>query len=193
MRTPFVNCLAALLLAGSALLVTSSTARAEDAETTTVTAQDLTLQVPKTWKQQQVSNNLRLAQFAIPPAEGDVEPGELVVFPPFGGSVSENVKRWIDQFQPEGRSVKMTQGTATAGKYVLVDLSGTYNKPDGPPIMRKTKPAADYQMVAVMLTSEKGGNYFLKLTGPQKTVAAAIAALRKSFGADAAKEEPYEF
>lgn len=161
-------------------------------ETREVVAQDLKLQVPKTWKQQQVTSNLRLAQFAIEPVEGDEDVTEMVVFPPFGGSVAENVKRWIAQFEPEGRAVTMTQGEAEQGKYVLVDLTGTYNKPDGPPILRKTKPTPGYRMVAVMFTAKAGGNYFLKLTGPEKTVAAAIDAFRQSFGGDASKEEKYE-
>jgi len=180
--------LAAALLAVSSF----SFLQAEEPDTVTVTAQDLTLTVPKVWKQQQPSSRMRLAQFAIAPVEGEVDPTELVVFPPFGGSVPENVKRWIDQFQPAERTVKMTQGTFSGGKYVLVDLAGTYNKPDGPPVMGKTKPVAEYKMLAAMLITEKG-NYFLKLTGPAKTVDASAELFRKSFGGDASKEEPYSF
>lgn len=152
----------------------------------------LTLSVPADWKQQQPSSNLRLAQFAIPPAEGDEEPGELVVFPPFGGSVAQNVERWLNQFHREDRKVKMTKGTAKQGKYVLVDLSGTYNKPDGPPFLQRTKPTPGYRVVNVMLTPEGGGNYFLKITGPEKTIAKSVEAFRKSFGADAAQEEEFQ-
>ncbi len=178
-----------------AALITASSAsflQAAEPETVTISAQDLTLEVPKAWKQQQPSSRMRLAQFAIAPVEGELDPTELAVFPPFGGSVSENVKRWIDQFQPSGRTVKMTQGTFSDGKYVLVDLAGTYNKPDGPPVMGKTKPTPEYKMLAAMLITEKG-NYFLKLTGPAKTVDATAAAFRKSFGGDATKEEAYSF
>jgi gluconolactonase len=181
-----------MLLCLFLLVLPAISAQASEEETREVTAQDLTLKIPKSWKQQQASNNLRLAQFAIEPVEGDEEPAELAIFPPFGGTVSENVKRWIDQFQSDDRHVTMTQGDATQGKYVLVDLTGTYNKPDGPPVMRKTKPVSDYRMVAVILTSSKGGNYFLKLTGPKKTVDAALDAFRKSFGADASKETKYD-
>ncbi|WP_437229525.1 hypothetical protein SH661x_001489 [Planctomicrobium sp. SH661] len=162
-------------------------------ETKEFKAQDLTLQVPKNWTEKAATNNLRLAQFDVPAAEGDTETAELVVFPPFGGTVAENVKRWVAQFQPEGLKATFTQGKVPQGTYVLADLSGTYNKPDGPPFMRKTKPAPGYRVIAVMLTTEKEGSYFLKLTGPEKTVAAALDAFRKSFGADASKEEKYEF
>jgi len=162
-----------------------------DDETTEFKAQGLVLQIPKTWKEKPASNNLRLAQFEIPAVEGDLEPAELVVFPPFGGTISENIKRWVGQFQNEGLRADFTKGKVAQGTYVLADLSGTFNKPDGPPIMRKTKPAPDYRMLSVMLTTEKEGNYFLKLTGPEKTVKAATEAFRKSFGADSTKEEKY--
>lgn len=157
-----------------------------------VKAQDLTLSVPAAWKQQQPSSNLRLAQFVIPAAEGDEEPGELVIFPPFGGTIGQNVERWINQFQRDDRKVKMTQGTAAQGKYVLVDLTGTYNKPDGPPFLQRTKPAPGYRVVSVILTPEGGGNYFLKITGPEKTIAESVDAFRRSFGADAALEEEFK-
>ncbi len=181
------------LLCCAALAALTSATLAADEETHEVVAQDIKLNVPAKWKQQQVSNALRLAQFAIEPAEGDMEIAEMVVSGPFGGSVSENVKRWIDQFQAEGREAHMTQGESEQGKYIFVELSGTYNKPDGPPIMRKTKPAPDYRMAAVMLMSKAGGNYFLKFTGPAKTVSAGLPAFRKSFGGDASKETKFEF
>ena len=47
-------------------------------------------------------------------------------------------------------------------------------------------------MLAVMLTVENRGNYFLKLVGPAKTVAAAEAAFRNSFGAKADSEKEYK-
>ena len=165
----------------------------EAPKTREVKAQDLTLTVPESWKQQQVSSNLRLAQFSVPAVEGDADPTEVVVFPPFGGSVADNVKRWIGQFQSEERELKMVRGKASQGTYVLVDLSGTYNKPDGPPFLRKTVPAPDYRMVSVMLTPEGAGNYFLKIVGPKATVAKELDSFRKSFGGDSSSEEAFDF
>ena len=43
-------------------------------------------------------------------------------------------------------------------------------------------------MLAVVLMVKDKGNYFLKLTGPQKTVAAASEALRVAIDADLKKE-----
>ena len=46
-------------------------------------------------------------------------------------------------------------------------------------------------MVAVILMVKGKGNYFLKLTGSDKTVAQATSALRKSFEANKSKEKVY--
>lgn len=160
-------------------------------DTKEVEAGPLKLQVPGTWKQNEPSSSLRLAEFEIPAVEGDAEPGELSAFGPFGGTVEANVSRWIGQFDAEGRTVKMSQGSGTQGKYVFVDIKGTFKKPVGPPVQGRTQPTPGYQMSAVMVIIEGQGNFFLKLTGPEKTVAAAGADFRKSIGGDAEKEEPY--
>jgi gluconolactonase len=163
------------------------------AATVKVPFENFTLDVPKTWEKQQPTSRLRLGQFSIPAAEGDKEPSELAIFPPFGGSVQANVDRWIGQFEGQGREMKATQGESTQGKYVFVELTGTYKKPIGPPIAQMTESVPDYKMLGVILTLKDGGNVFLKLTGPKKTVAAVAEAYRKSFGGDASKETKYEF
>jgi gluconolactonase len=187
----------AALLAIAAL---ASTAVADDKEKdadkkpVAVKIKDITLTVPADWKRERASNRLRLAQFVIPVAKDDKETGELVVysFGGGGGGVDANIKRWISQFANEGRKAEVTKGTSAQGKYVVADISGTYNKPIGPPIRRQTKPTPGYRMLAVILTIEGKGNYFLKLTAPAKTAAAAEKALRASFGADKKKESEYE-
>lgn len=167
-------------------------AEGEKGKTVEVKAGEITLKVPANWESQPPSNNLRLAQFGIPNVEGETAETELVVFPPFGGSVSENITRWIRQFDPSGAKLKMTQGKSEVGEYYFVDVSGTYKKPDGPPFLRKTIDTPDHRMLAVMLSVKDQGNYFLKLVGPSKSVAAAEKAFRESFGAKAEEEKEYK-
>jgi hypothetical protein len=161
-------------------------------ETTEVAIDKLKFAMPKSWTQEEPSNSLRLAQFKIPAVTGDAEPAELVISPPIGGTAKQNIERWIGQFEADGRTMKMTKGTSPQGEYLFVELSGTYKKADGPPILGKTKPVAGYRMHGVMLTVKGGGNYFLKLTGPDKTVAAQGEAFRTSFGGKAADEKEYK-
>ena len=159
-------------------------------KTKKVMAKDITLNVPTTWKQSPASNNLRTAQFAIPKVEGDRDDAELVVyfFGGAGGGVNANLERWSGQFQPGGKKQKIYKGESKQGEYYLLDITGVYNKPIGPPINRQTNPTPGYQMLAVVLMVKDKGNYFLKLTGPQKTVAAASKALRVAIDADVKKE-----
>lgn len=150
----------------------------------------LKLNVPENWKQSKPSSRLRLAQFAIPKVKGDDEDGELALFNfGAGGGAKANIDRWIGQFQSAEREAKVKEGMLESGRYFFVEISGTYNKPIGPPIARQTKPAPGSRMLGVILGIEDKGIYFFKMTGPDKTVAAQVAALKKSFGADPKKEK----
>ena len=152
---------------------------------------DITLKTPANWKQSKPKSRLRLAQFSIPAAEGDKEATELAIFAfGAGGGVKANVDRWIGQFYAEGREAKTTTGKSKVGEYVFVEIGGTYKKPVGPPVLRKTEPMKDARMLGVILAVAGKGNYILKMTGPSKTVTGAAAGFRKSFGADAKNEKP---
>lgn len=171
--------------------LTSADEKAADAKTTKVTAGDITLTVPETWKKKdKPSSQLRVAEIEVPAAKEDKDNGELVVFY-FGaggaGGVNDNVTRWIGQFEEEGRKVRSFTGKSEQGKYTLVDLTGTYKKPIGPPIQMKSESKPGWRMIGVILETEKGP-YFVKLDGPTKTIAAVEADYRKSFGGDAKSE-----
>lgn len=181
------------------LCVCAGPAAAEDdAKTRDVEIDSFQLAVPESWKEVELTpaqQRFRRAQFEIPPAKGDEEPGELVIYyfgPQGGGGVDANVQRWVGQFDPSGREAKVTTGDSEQGKYVFVDVTGTYNKPIGPPIRQQTKPMPGARMLGVILNVGKGGNYFFKLTGPEKTVAQAAGNLRASFGARVDDEKDYE-
>jgi hypothetical protein len=175
--------------------IPSQIAAAEPAKTRTVQAGELKLKVPATWQEGAVpAGGFRLAQFMVPKGEGDSDNGEFVVFffqgaGGTGGGVDANVARWVNQFEPQGRKVKLTSGKCPQGDYVVVDLQGTWNKPIGPPILQKTAPTPESRVVSVILTVKDQGNYFLRLTGPKKTIAANVAALRAAFGAEDEKSE----
>ncbi len=154
------------------------------AKTKKIKAKDLSLTVPESWKQKTPGSSMRVAELEVPAAEGDKEAGDFVVFW-FGeggaGGVEANINRWIGQFEEEGRKVKIVSGESTAGKYTLVDLTGAYKKPIGPPIAGKSKRMADWRVINVFIETD-AGPYFLKLDGPRKTVAAVESDFRASFG-----------
>jgi hypothetical protein len=93
------------------LLTATSLVLAEDAGVTDVEAGGLILHVPATWKQEKPLSTLRLTQFRVPAVAGDKADAELAVFNfGGGGDISANVKRWIGQFAPEVRSVRILGG-----------------------------------------------------------------------------------
>lgn len=136
----------------------------------------LKYEVPKGWVAQSTSSSMRVGQFALPKASRDAEDAELVIF--FfrgqGGGVEANLQRWMNQMaQPDGRSSREVAKTsdliANGLKVTVLDVTGTYVaeiNPGSPE--RHNKP--NFRMKAAVVETP-GGPYFVKLTGPQKTVA----------------------
>lgn len=192
------RCLARLLPLLLAGLLLPAVATAEDAAkpaaTKDVKVGDITLTVPEDWKETEPTSRLRLAQFAVPGAEGDETPTEVVVFffGGAGGGADANIKRWIGQFESEGRKVKVMSGKSEQGPYIIAELAGTWKMPVGPPVLRKTKAVPGAKMQSVILAVADRGNYFIRLTGPEKTVSSLDGAFRRSFGGDAKQEKEYE-
>lgn len=168
-------------------------AEATEAKGREVVLRDLKLTIPGDWTDTPSASRMRLGTFRVPAADGDDLPVDYVVFPPMGGSVQQNVERWVGQFAPGGRAAKITKGMSDSGEYVLADVTGTFNMPVGPPIMRKTQQVDDARMLAAIVTVPGGGSYYLKMAGPKATVDAAADAFRSTFGADKDKEEELEF
>lgn len=163
-------------------------------ETVKVKLQNLELNVPKSWATPDAPKPMRLATYEISPVKGDKEKAELAIssFPGGGGGVEPNLTRWIGQFDAAGREATIRKGKVNGKAYYIVDVSGTYQKSVGPPILRKTEPAKGFRMLGVILVLEDDDVYFLKLTGPDATVKAQNEALRATFGAKSEGEEDYE-
>jgi gluconolactonase len=184
--------IAVLLSVG--LGVTAADEPAKAGDTKAVKLKDLTLQLPRAWSESDIKNSMRLATYDIPAAAGDKEKGELAIstFPGGGGGIDANLARWVEQFDGKGRMTAIRKGKAGENEYYVADISGTYNKSVGPPILRKTQPAPGYRMLGVIVVLKNEEVYFLKLTGPDATVKAQADALRKTFGGNSAAEENYE-
>ncbi|MEM7811474.1 MAG: hypothetical protein AAF532_08370 [Planctomycetota bacterium] len=174
--------------------VASADDHTEAQATEEVKIRDVTLAVPTTWTQKPPSNRLRLAEFDVPSGDGEETDTQVVVsfFGGGGGGIGANVTRWIGQFDADGREVSLVEGSSPQGKYTFLDLTGTMRKSVGPPFLRKYELIEDARSVAIILTVEGTGNYFLKLAGPRATVDANADALLASFGADRDSEKPLD-
>ena len=101
--------------------------------------------------------------------------GALIVyfFGGQGGSVQANLDRWVGQMeQPDGRSSKAvatTEALTVGGmKVTVLDVSGKYVAEMTPGSQtRYSKPG--FRLKAAVVETA-GGPYFVKLTGPAKTV-----------------------
>lgn len=138
---------------------------------------DLRLKPPEGWVSERPSSSMRVSQYQLPAAGGDAEAASLVVYyfgPGQGGSVDANLERWIGQMQPpDGRPSKdkaKTETTSVNGmKVTLLDVAGTYAGGDmGGGGAGQSKP--NFRMRAGVIETPKGA-YFIKLVGPEKTVA----------------------
>ena len=131
------------------------------------------LEAPESWQRKKPQTNIIEHEFAAPKAEGDEADGRLTVMGA-GGSIDDNINRWIGQFtQPDGGSTKeraTVKKLAVGGQEVhWVDISGTFKDQRGP-----FAPAVEregYRMLAAIIVTKNSGNYFVKFYGPQKTIA----------------------
>jgi hypothetical protein len=145
-------------------------------------AQGVHYVVPDGWVTRTPSSTMRVAEFTLPRADGDAEDGDLVLyyFGGSGGSVQANLDRWISQMtQPDGRAsndvAKVSTAEANGLKMTLVDVPGTYVAEMTPGSTdRHNKPG--FRLRAAVIETPRGP-YFVKLTGPERTIARWDAAV----------------
>ena len=141
-------------------------------------AAGLTYTAPAGWKTVPTTSTMRVAQFALPHAAGDTADAELVVyyFGGSGGTVDANIERWLGQMQqPDGKpssAVATRQSRTINGlKVTLVDVGGTYVAEVTPGSTQRHN-SPNFRLRAAVIETANGP-YFIKLTGPAKTVASA--------------------
>ena len=127
--------------------------------------------LPAGWTSQTPDSGMRLAQAEIP---GGAGPGQLAVFyfgPGGGGSVEDNLQRWIDQIGPEGRSEprRETFDLASGLRVTWIEVSGTLQPSTTG--MGPAEAQSGARMMAAVVEGP-GGPWFFKATGPDATLAA---------------------
>lgn len=145
---------------------------------------NLTFSAPPAWKSVATSSSMRVAQFAVPKAAGDPADAELVLyyFGGSGGTVDANINRWLGQMQqPDGKPssavAKRDARTVNGLKVTLVDVSGTYVA-EMTPGAKERHNSPNFRLRAAVIETPNGP-YFIKLTGPAKTVAASEKAFEQ--------------
>ena len=137
----------------------------------------LKFRVPAGWVEEERTSSMRVAQYRLPKADGDTEDASVVLYyfgQGQGGSTAANIERWVSQMKQEDGSsskdkAKEENFEANALKVVTVDVSGTYVAETTPGSgTLHNKPG--YRLRAAVIETPKG-SYFVKLVGPEKTVA----------------------
>jgi len=137
----------------------------------------LKFDAPPDWVSKAPSSSMRVAEWSLPKTAGDAEDAILTLYffgASQGGNVQANLDRWIGQMaQPDGRQSKDVAKTSSLTshglKVTLVDVAGTYVAEVTPGSTEHFNKPGFRQCAAVVETP--GGPYFVKLTGPEKTVA----------------------
>jgi len=137
---------------------------------------ELKFKVPAGWVEEERTSSMRVAQYKLPRAPGDTEDASLVLYyfgPGQGGSTTANIDRWISQMkQDDGSAAKGAKDEHLVGnglKVTTVDVSGTYVAETAPGSGTFNNKPASRLRAAVVETPN--GSYFVKLVGPEKTVA----------------------
>lgn len=133
--------------------------------------------IPPGWIEEERSSSMRVAQFRLPRVAGDTEDASLVLYyfgQGQGGSTTANVDRWISQMQQQDGSASKAHAKeehfeANGLKFTTLDVAGKYVAETAPGSgVTQNKPG--YRMRAAVVDTPNGA-YFVKLVGPEKTVA----------------------
>ena len=129
--------------------------------------------VPAGWVEEERTSSMRVAQYRLPKAAGDTEDASVVLYyfgQRQGGSAAANIERWVAQMKQEGGDSSKKEDLEVNGlKVTTVDVAGTY--------VAETAPGSGtflntpgYRLRAAVVETPNG-SYYVKLVGPEKTVA----------------------
>jgi len=127
--------------------------------------------LPQAWSLEKPSNDMRLVQLRLPPPEGtDMEAGVLVMYAGIGGSVYDNLNRWLAQvddpiFTPQVQIIDF--GEQDPLHITQVVMFGTLKggAPGGP-----SEDTPDMGFYGAIVEGAPGGTVFVKATGPREVM-----------------------
>ncbi len=175
----FGFCAAVIVVSGACLYAADQAEKKTEKSDATIAVGEgkLVLTAPEKWSRVKPKYNMIEHEFAVPAVEPDTQPGRLMVMGA-GGSIDDNIKRWVGQFEPAAGEPKIEKKSIAGQLVHLVDISGNFKDSPGPNSGIAATERPDYRMLAAIIES-KAGNYFVKLYGPKKTMAAAEADFHK--------------
>ena len=125
--------------------------------------------VPQSWTTQP-KQQMRAATYAVPAPKEGIDPGDCGVFyfgSGQGGTVEDNLKRWISQFENGGKH-EFSDKEINGLKVTTIQIAGTYLSPTGAMMESKDK-RPNYRLLGAIVEAPQGMVFF-KFTGPAQTV-----------------------
>ena len=151
----------------------------------------ITMMAPKEWKRTTPKSpmlaRMLAYEFAVPADAKEGDSTARVTVMPAGGSIEQNIARWISQFsQPDGKSTKeatkVEEFEAGGNKVHWVDITGTFSETmgGGPFSGGKTVKREGHRMIgAIVVPKGSQRKYFFKMTGEKKLVEKFAADYKK--------------
>lgn len=142
-----------------------------------LTVAGITMTPPVGWKKEKPSSGMRAAQYAIPdPAGADKPGGTVAYFANIGGTVDDNINRWIAQIADSTEGAQREEFTVGALKVNTLKITGTYSTGGmgGP-----AEPQKDTTMLGAVISGGPTGPVFIKATGPKALMQSNEAAWKE--------------
>ncbi|HEY4013173.1 MAG TPA: hypothetical protein VGM06_07535 [Polyangiaceae bacterium] len=129
---------------------------------------------PKDFVRSAPKSPARMAEYVVPRAGADAEDAEVTVMtfgPRQGGTVDDNVKRWMDQFQPALPTPRRMTRDINGMHVTFVEVAGTFAGNMMPNRQNLVAPQskAGWRLIGAIVESPSG-LWFFKMTGPDLTV-----------------------
>lgn len=130
----------------------------------------LTLEAPKSWEKKKPRFNIIEYEFSAKGPDEESAAARITIMGA-GGSLKANVDRWKSQFR-QVTSAKQTESKIGGQTVHLIDIKGVYRDRAGGPFSGgKEKLLPDYRMLGAIVVTDGKGQYFIKIIGPEKTLA----------------------
>lgn len=137
----------------------------------------LKFSAPAGWVEEKPNSASRVAQYKLPKVAEDTEDASAILYffgQGQGGGTAANIERWVNQMQQSDGSsskakAKEDSMTVNGLKVTTVDVTGTYTA-EMAPGSGTFHNNSNYRLRAAVIETPKG-SYYLKLVGPEKTVA----------------------
>lgn len=131
----------------------------------------VTAEKPEQWNVVQPKMRMIAFEFSAP-KEAQAEDAARITVMQAAGSIEDNIKRWIGQFEGATEDdAKVEKKEVDGGVIHTVDLTGTFVQTMGGPFAPgPTKKLENHRLLGAIIETKNSGKIFVKMTGPAKTV-----------------------